>query len=236
MTQLDTIQTIETPEGVEFEVHLAGPLPRMLAATLDLFIRGIVYLLMAVPLAFLGEVGIGLLLLAMFVIEWGYPIYFEMYRDGATPGKMVFGLQVVGADGTPINWHGSVLRNLLRTADFLPVGYALGIVVMAATGRFQRLGDLAGDTVVCYRMPDTSMGAGPMGADQLPDADPVTTAEQLTIEEQKAVVQFAERSKHWNYTRNAELARLLEPLTHTKDGQGGIGYLRGLANWITRGR
>jgi uncharacterized RDD family membrane protein YckC len=231
MSQLDTIQTIETPEGVEFEVHLAGPLPRMLAATLDLCIRGLIYMLIAVPLAFLGEVGSGLFLLAMFVLEWGYPIYFEMYRDGATPGKKVFDLQVLAADGTPINWHGSILRNLLRTADFLPVGYALGIIVMATTGRFQRIGDLAGDTVVCYRMPDEITRAG-----ELPNVDPVTTAEQLTIEEQKSIVQFAERSKHWNYTRNAELARIVKPLTGTKDGQGGIRYLQGLANWITRGR
>lgn len=231
MNQLDTIQTIETPEGVEFEVHLAGPLPRMLAATLDLCIRGVIYVVMAIPLAFLGDVGMGLLLLAMFVLEWGYPIYFEMYQDGATPGKKVFDLQVVGADGTPINWHGSILRNLLRTADFLPAGYALGIIVMAATGRFQRLGDLAGDTVVCYRTTDALTNAG-----DLPEADPVTTAAQLTIEEQRAIVQFAERSKHWNYTRNAELARLVEPLTGTKNGPEGISFLQGLANWITRGR
>jgi hypothetical protein len=154
-----------------------------------------------------------------------------MYRDGATPGKKVFDLQVVGADGTPINWHGSILRNLLRTADFLPAGYALGIIMMASTGRFQRLGDLAGDTVVCYRMGDENISAG-----GLPDVDPVTTTEQLTIEEQRAIVQFAERSKRWNYTRNAELARILKPLTGTKNGPKGISFLQGLANWITRGR
>lgn len=231
MQKLDTIQTIETPEGVEFEVHLAGPLPRMIAATIDVFIRVILYTLVGIPVSFMGNLGVGLFLLFMFVVEWGYPIYFEMYRDGATPGKKVFGLQVANADGTPINWKGSVLRNLLRAADFLPVGYALGIVVMASSGRFQRLGDLAGDTVVCFRQPEEQTGAG-----ELPDVDPVTTGEQLTLEEQKAIVQFAERSRRWNYTRNAELARLLERLTGTKDGQGAVQYLQGLANWITKGR
>lgn len=231
MQQLDTIQTIETPEGVEFEVHLAGPLPRMIAAMIDVFIRGLLYMLVAIPLAFLDNLGTGIFLLFMFVLEWGYPIYFEMYRDGATPGKMVFGLQVANADGTPINWKGSVLRNLLRAADFLPVGYALGIVVMASSGRFQRLGDLAGDTVVSFRQPQDLAGSG-----ELPEVDPVTTGEQLTLEEQKAIVQFAERSKRWNDTRNAELARLLEGLIGTKDGQGAVRYLQGLANWITKGR
>jgi uncharacterized RDD family membrane protein YckC len=231
MQQLDTIQTIETPEGVEFEVHLAGPIPRIMAFGVDVGIRLVVYTIVFIPLAFLDELGMGLFLLLMFVMEWGYPIYFEMYRDGATPGKKMFGLQVANADGTPINWKGSVLRNLLRAADFLPVGYALGIVMMTASGRFQRLGDLAGDTVVCFRQPDDLTGAG-----ELPDVDPVTSGEQLTIEEQKAIVQFAERSKRWNYTRNAELARLLEDLTGTKDGQGAVRHLQGLANWITKGR
>ena len=231
MTQLDTTQTIETPEGVEFEIHLAGPLPRMLAATADLCIRGVVYIILSIPLAFLGNVGMGLILLAMFTIEWGYPIFFEMYRDGATPGKEFFGLQVLNANGTPIDWKGSILRNLLRTADFLPVGYVLGIVAMATTGRFQRLGDLAGDTVVCFRRPDDLTSSG-----ELPNVDPVATSEQLTVEEQRAIVQYAERSKNWNYTRNAELARHLQQLTGTKDGQKGIEHLQGLANWITRGR
>lgn len=231
MNQLDTIQTIETPEGVEFEVHLAGPLPRILAASLDLVIRGVLYALLAIPVAVLGSFGAGIWLLCMFCIEWGYPIFFEMYKDGVTPGKQVFGLQARNADGTPMSWKGSILRNLLRAADFLPVGYALGIVTMALTGRFQRLGDLAGDTVVCYRHTEQMSITG-----KLPDAQPVSTPEQLTIDEQRAVVQFAERSAHWNYTRNAELARHLDAITGTKSGSEAITFLQGLAHWITRGR
>ncbi len=231
MTRLDTIHTIETPEGVEFEVHLAGPLPRILAAGVDLCIRVVVYAIMAIPLAILGKIGMGLLFLAMFVVEWGYPIYFEMYKNGTTPGKKMFGLQALNADGTPISWKGSILRNLLRTADFLPVGYTLGIVAMAVTGRFQRLGDLAGGTVVCYRRTDDAR----LGGD-LPDVQPVATSEPLSIEEQRAIVQYAERSAQWNYTRKAELARLLDDLTHTQSGTAAISFLQGLANWIMRGR
>ncbi|MFP4601131.1 MAG: RDD family protein [Persicimonas sp.] len=229
MQPLDTTQTIETPEGVEFEVHLAGPISRVVAALIDLAFRGAVYFVMAIPLALLGEFGVGLLLLAMFVLEWGYPIYFEMYKDGATPGKRMMDLQVTNADGTPINWKGSILRNLLRTADFMPLGYAAGIITMSVTGRFQRLGDLAGDTVVCYRQELRFPTHG-----ELPDVAPRPVAEQLSVEEQRAIVQYAHRSKRWNYTRNAELARILEPLTATQNGTKAISYLQGLANWITR--
>jgi uncharacterized RDD family membrane protein YckC len=229
MAHLDTLQTIETPEGVEFEIPLAGPVPRILAALLDMIIRVGIYTIMAIPLAFLGEFGMGVLFLGIFALEWGYPIYFEMYRDGATPGKKALNLQVLDADGTPISWKGSILRNLLRTADFMPFGYAFGIIAMTVTGRFQRLGDLAGDTVVCYRR-DRYLSS----AAKLPDVPAQPTAHQLTIEEQRAVVQFAQRSVRWNHTRNAELARILEPLTGTSESHAGVRFLQGLANWITR--
>lgn len=231
MEQIDTLHRIETPEGVDFEVHLAGPVARMLAAIIDLLIRGVAAFGVALPLAMLDELGSGLLLLVLFVLEWGYPIYFEMYKDGSTPGKKMMGLQVLDADATPVSWRGSVLRNLLRAADFLPFGYAVGIITMASTGRFQRLGDLAGDTVVCYRRKQQAASFG-----QLPDVEAVATTENLTLEEQKAIVQYAERSQRWNYSRNAELARIVDPLTGTQSPQEGVRFLQGLANWIAKGR
>lgn len=231
MSQLDTIQTIETPEGVEFDLYLAGPLARIWAALVDLGVRTAIYVLVAMPLALLGNFGQGLLLLTMFTVEWGYPIYFEMYRDGSTPGKRMMGLKVVNANGTPVSWKGSVLRNLLRAADFLPLGYALGIVAMAGTCRFQRLGDLAGDTLVCYRQ--GSEFALPRS---LPEAAPVATPIALEVEEQRAIVRYAERSQHTGFARNAELARLVDPLTGTRSPAEGVARLQGLAQWITRGR
>jgi len=230
MSQLDTIETIETPEGVEFDVYLAGPLARILAAALDLIIRGLVYAVLAVPAGILGDFGLGLMLVAIFVIEWGYPIFFELYKDGSILRKKVLGLRALNADGTPIGWKGSILRNLLRSADFLPFGYALGIITMACTGRFQRLGDLAGGTVVCYRRAHHPVGQ------RLPDAIPVSTGIRLQWEEQRAIVRFAERSRATGFSRNAELARLLDDLTGTQSATVAIAHLQGLAQWITKGR
>lgn len=230
MTQLDTIETIETPEGVEFDVYLAGPLPRILAAALDLMFRFFIYAVLAIPAGIFGNLGMGFLFVAIFAVEWGYPIFFEIYKDGSTPGKKMFGLRAINADGTPIGWKGSILRNLLRTADFMPFGYALGIITMACTSRFQRLGDLAGDTVVCYRRTQHA------SRQKLPDATPVTTGIHLQLEEQRAIVRFAERSETSGYPRNAELAGLLDDLTGTRSATVAIAHLQGLAHWITKGR
>jgi hypothetical protein len=46
-----------------------------------------------------------------------------------------------------------VLRNLLRAADFLPFGYAVGLVIMGVDPMFRRFGDLVAGTVVVIEEP-----------------------------------------------------------------------------------
>lgn len=230
MERIDTRETIETPEGVSFHIHPAGPIPRIQAAVVDLVVRGAIIMGLAMCLGPFGNFGAGALLIAFFAVNWGYPIYFEMFHRGMTPGKRIFDLQVRSADGTPINWRGSVLRNLLRTVDFLPFGYVGGICVLTASRRFQRLGDLAADTLVCYRrdqaMPD---------ADAVPDVRPARASRRLRLDEQRAVVRFAVRSQRWNDDRNRELAAIVEPLTETADADEGVERLRRLASGIVHG-
>ena len=48
-----------------------------------------------------------------------------------------------GSTGGPVTPAASVTRNLLRVADFLPLGYAFGIVSMLLNRDCKRLGDLA---------------------------------------------------------------------------------------------
>jgi uncharacterized RDD family membrane protein YckC len=92
-------------------------------------------------------------LLSLFLIEWGYFVAFEAGWNGTTPGKRALKLRVVKVGGYPLSFMDAVLRNLLRTADFLPVGYLLGLVAMTWDGRFARLGDRAAGTMVVIEDP-----------------------------------------------------------------------------------
>jgi hypothetical protein len=85
-----------------------------------------------------GKASVGLWLLVLFVLEWGWNVLFETFWRGQTPGKRMLRLRVV-RDGYPVGFIDSVLRNLLRAADFLPVGYVLGLLAMAGDARFRRL-------------------------------------------------------------------------------------------------
>ncbi len=231
---VDNRLNIETPEGVEFHLTLAGPLIRIIAASIDLTIRTMVYLAIATAFAFLGDTGTGLFLIALFTIEWGYPIVFEMYANGATPGKKLMKLQVLHTDGTPVGWHASIIRNLLRIADFMPVGNALGIVSMSATRNFQRLGDLAAGTVVCYK--NDALNPRPLAQPnhQHPQAKPVFISEVLASEEQAAILSFAERSRSLGPERAQEIAAILQPLSGEESGRENVAFLHGLASRIVQ--
>jgi len=100
--RLDTIQRIATPEGCEIDLRVAGPVARARAWFLDFLVRFGVWLLLAIAASVIGDFGIGLLVVGAFLLEWFYPIVFEVYRHGQTPGKKACGLAVVHDDGRPV--------------------------------------------------------------------------------------------------------------------------------------
>ncbi|QDT34196.1 RDD family protein [Thalassoglobus polymorphus] len=150
---VDTRTEIETPENVILTFDLAGPGSRASAYIIDLALRmavawGLIYLIgFMIPL--MGDgLPVGILLVGIFLLEWGYTALFEGFCNGQTPGKKMLKLRVIKDAGYPIHFYDAALRNLLRAADFLPVGYGVGLLSMAATKRMQRLGDLVAGTIV----------------------------------------------------------------------------------------
>ena len=68
---------------------------------------------------------------------------------GQTIGKRLVGIRVKNDDGTPASSRGVAIRTILRIVDVLPLLYLVGFVAMMTTGvRRQRIGDLAGRTIV----------------------------------------------------------------------------------------
>jgi len=176
-------------------------------------------------LSFLGKMGIGLAMILVFLLEWFYPVLFETLNHGVTPGKGLLGLQVVQDDLTPMNWQASVIRNLLRTADFLPLLYLFGLLSILIDRRFRRLGDLAAGTLVIHRPP-------PPAALETPRQAPRPPRWPLLPEEQQALLEFARRADHLTRERRDELARLASPLSgeqHPADD------LLAIARWTLEG-
>lgn len=225
---LDTRIRMETPEGIDLLLRPAGLLSRSLAFSIDLLIRGALLVGLLYLFQALGEFGTGLFLLALFLINWWYMVLFEVLNQGRSPGKQIMGLRVVHDDGTPVGWSASLLRNLLRFIDMLPFGYSVGAFTCLQHPMFKRLGDLAAGTLVIYR---DSLTERPV----LPEAQPVVAPLVLTLEEQRAVLAFAERQQTISPARAQELATILiAPLqlaAHTAP-QHAVDQLNGIARGL----
>lgn len=217
---IDEQLLVRTPEGADLVLPLAGPLPRAAAYLVDLLIRAGAYMVLAFILAFLGEPGMGLLLIAIFALEWFYPVFFEAWWHGQTPGKRALGIAVVHADGTPLSFNGSLIRNLLRAADIFPFAYLTGLVTMLCSSRFQRLGDLAADTLVVHVHPGRGRDLPAMRtARALPDWP-------LTLADRQVLIGYAERAAGLTEGRRLELARQAFP---EMDGPTAERHLQALA-------
>jgi uncharacterized RDD family membrane protein YckC len=205
-TCIDTLLLVATPEGCEIPLRLAGPLCRARAWLLDALIRFLIVSLVVQGLAFLGGLGAGLMLVSLFAVAWLYPILFEVYGGGATPGKRMSGLVVLHDDGTPVGWSASVVRNTVRFVDFLPLFYAVGFVAMLLDAGHRRLGDMAAGTVVAYIRPVRPPAAVAPVVGEAP-------AVSLDIAEQRAIIEYARRADRLTPERAEELALLAGPLT-----------------------
>lgn len=207
---LDNKITVETPESIELSITPAGPIPRILAYACDLTIRLAIMILLANTLAIFDEFGSGLYLISYFVLDWFYCVLFEVLNNGMTPGKKAFDIQVIHDDGTPLNWNASMLRNLIRMVDYFPSFYLTGLISMCYSPGFKRLGDHAAGTLVAYvNKPPIKPTIAQSGSRPMPFA--------MEMEEQQAILAFAERSKRLSISRQAELADILTEVLPTED-------------------
>ena len=190
--------TIETPENVSFAYDVAGIGSRFLATLVDSLIQYtllavlfIVFLLIeyfgtafALPSAVRSLAPV-FLLIALFVVQFGYFLVFELVTGGQTPGKQLFGLRVIKENGYPLSPLDTIIRNLVRIIDFFPVWYGVGIIVMFLNERARRLGDYAAGTLVVKIRDEVKLNdlrTVPAAAMNLPDLPGLENLRESDIE------------------------------------------------------
>jgi len=181
----------------------------------------------AIVTAILGGIGVAFWIILFFLLEWFYPVVFELSPSGSTPGKRALGLKVVMDNGLPITPAASVTRNLLRVADFLPFAYGFAIVSLLVRSDSKRLGDIAAATMVVHEARVVPRIA-PVDVEPLPPARP------LAPEDQAAVVALAARAHSLTVERLDELAALAASVSGDR-GRGGPDVTRrvlGVAQWV----
>ena len=91
-------------------------------------------------------------------VLWAAGVFLYYFLTEAlasqTLGKALLGLQVVRmADGAQPSPGRIAARNVLRVIDGLPFFYGLGMLVVLVSPQRQRIGDLAGRTVITRKAP-----------------------------------------------------------------------------------
>ncbi|HVS35341.1 MAG TPA: RDD family protein [Gemmataceae bacterium] len=158
------LHEVLTTERVPFYYRVAGLGSRTLAWLIDFLLilllwgAGGLFVIFS-PLGLAGAgMGLGVLMVWVTVVYWGYFLLFEWLWNGQTPGKRVLGIRVIQHKGTALTFYHSAVRNIVRVIDSLPGWpfiiwpgcYALGFAIAACNKKNRRLGDFAGDTLVVH--------------------------------------------------------------------------------------
>ncbi len=144
---------VRTPEGVIFRLYPAGLPSRMIAFIIDVCmvsavmsiinsIVGIILPLAGIMVAWAAKIIVG------FIVGFMYWIACEWWWNGRTVGKKLLRLRVVDSGGLRLLPRQVIIRNLLRSVDFLPLSYMLGAGCAFIDPRGRRLGDIAAGTMV----------------------------------------------------------------------------------------
>jgi len=151
MARTNTLR-IRTPEGIAFDLMLAGPIARFLAWIIDFACIFVILMVlnMGIKLAAVlnPDLSQAATILSYFLVSIGYGILCEWHYNGQTIGKRLLSLRIMDVQGLRLQFSQIVIRNLLRFIDSLPVCYLVGGLSCLLSMKSQRLGDLAANTIV----------------------------------------------------------------------------------------
>ena len=161
-----------TPEDVEIAYRPAGPGTRYVAVFVDQLLIAVLTVVVGLGLVMLGAgvapffdrlgrsldgdgpasalwFSLAVLFLVKFALDTLYYIFFETLMHGQTPGKRVMKIQVIHDGGYPLDPLASVVRNLMRIVDNLPLCWPVPLF----SPEHKRIGDYVAGTIVVSKRP-----------------------------------------------------------------------------------
>ena len=223
--------TIVTPENVSVTYQLSGIGSRFLALVLDMILQAIASAAL-ILVAFFAVMRMAInwvqvekavraqsgwvfagMMIGLFLIAWGYFIFFETIWNGQTPGKRLLRLRVVREGGQPIDLACAATRNLMRYLDFLPAFYTVGLISIFLSPRYKRLGDYAAGTIVVKerspRLVQITPRTEPRHAPSSASAFGAISIDALSPGDLAAIRRFAERREKLPLEAQEQIARTL---------------------------
>lgn len=146
-----TIQ-VTTAQNVQIDFNLASVSDRMVAGILDLLIIfvGLMLLSMFIGMISGGLAGSGFLAYLIFIPIVFYSLISEIITSGQTLGKKIMNIKTVQLDGSELTIGTYFMRWIFRLIDiwFIGVPGIPALIMVALSGKSQRLGDIVANTTV----------------------------------------------------------------------------------------
>src|SRR5215210_483460 len=140
--------TITTPEHVPIRLEPAGVGSRFLSTMIDatIVLAASIFTGTLLRMALPAGIAVALTITINFLLTWGWHVFFEVRKQGRTPGKRALRLRVIDARGLPVSLYQSLVRNIVRALDFAPAFYGIGAIALLVSSTRRRLGDIIADT------------------------------------------------------------------------------------------
>jgi uncharacterized RDD family membrane protein YckC len=150
--------SITTSQNIELEYDLGSLGDRIIGRLLDFLV------LIAYGIVLFAIIGFGNLgrftgkngwLMILFL---GFPVVFydllsEMFLNGQSVGKKIMCIKVISLNGSQASFSQYLIRWLFRIVDFSLSGSMVALIMVAASKKKQRLGDLVAGTVLVKTKP-----------------------------------------------------------------------------------
>lgn len=142
------ILEFENTQGINLQYATASIAERLLAFIIDL-------ILLLIGLGIIGLITKAMklqteLLYYLFFVPFlvFYTPLMEIFNDGQSVGKMAMGIKVIRIDGRPVKAYDYLMRGIFRVIDIYLAFGSVAVLMISASPRGQRLGDVLADTTV----------------------------------------------------------------------------------------
>lgn len=155
------IISITTSQNIELEYELGSVGDRILGSIIDGIIKT-AYAIFVMATFVFGNSRVFSGLYIVFLVLLALPFVFynlasELLLNGQSVGKKIMGIKVISLSGEPPSFSQYLNRWVFRLVDFTLSGNMIGLIMIAATEKKQRLGDLVAGTVLVKTAPRTQI-------------------------------------------------------------------------------
>lgn len=139
---------ITTTQNVIIEYELATTIDRSVAFIIDALIISFFGLCTFYFLQLFFDDSNGISYIVISLVSVFYHLFFEVFLNGQSPGKMIMGIKVVKINRAHVSFYDYLMRWALRSVELIGSLGSIAVLFSSASKKGQRIGDILADTSV----------------------------------------------------------------------------------------